>query len=106
MSATHEYIPEGLRKQREWLAAQHAMQQPCWACGTPSSQLEAGSVSAADGYTHVGLGTCPYCHVPMSAGVALAGVGPCYWHWHRPSGLVVTATEWRNTEQEAKELGQ
>jgi hypothetical protein len=91
------FIPEGLRKQREWLDAQHAIEQPCWACGVPLSQNTAithGTDSQGFGITFA----CPHCDVPMVASVPLVSVGPCYWYWSRPEGLVVTATEWRSSE--------
>lgn len=85
------FVPEGLRKQREFLDAQHAMQQPCWACGGLSNQTEALTRQKVtrDKFQ------CPHCHVPMDEAMPLVAVGPCIWYWSRPANLIVTATEWR-----------
>lgn len=81
-----EFVPEGLRKQREFLDRQHAMRQPCWACGERSNQQEARNV-------HNDRFSCPSCGMPMAESSPLVAVGPCvwYWYWSRPEGVVVTS---------------
>lgn len=78
------FIPEGLRKQQEYLDAQHRIQQPCWACDVPCNQFEAAHLNF-DGEFR-----CPECRAPLQSSSPLVAVGPCYWYWSKPGNVRVT----------------
>jgi hypothetical protein len=93
----------GLREMRRYLARQASLEQPCWACGRPSSQLHAGnnSYQLGHGNTDGGRFVCPWCTAPMEHSVPFVGVDGKGWYWSRPAGVVVTGwAEVANSEVE------
>lgn len=90
-TAKDQLESSGGRAQRRFLAWHAVIQQPCWACGRESSQLEA----ASSDYT-LGKGassyTCPSCTAPMECSTPFVHVGPCSWYWSRPAN--VRSTGW------------
>lgn len=96
-----EFVPEGLKKQREYMDAQNAMQSPCWACGKMQSKLSASTGAKFQPYSD-GDNTyaCVSCETPMAVAVPLVAVGPVHWCWVRPKNLFVTATEWRTASSD------
>lgn len=87
------FVPEGLRRQRDYLTQQANMQQPCWACGAPSSEYEAsGDAAAYEPWraSDENAFTCPHCTAPMRRSVPFVAVGPVHWFWSRPKNVTAT----------------